>query len=119
MLVAPILVATLTLPTIGAPAPARQTLTRQAQTHALTIAAPAARGEGRQDTDTQIKKDPKWDGAVKGALAGGGAGLLAGFAFYGKGGGEWPDQGGFVFATSVMGSAIGAATGLIIDLVRK
>lgn len=119
MLVAPILVATLTLPTIGAPAPMHQTLTRQAQAHALAIAVPAARGAAGQTTDVPVKKDPKWDGALKGGLLGGGAGLILGMATYGKGGGEWPDQRGFVFATTVMGTAVGAVTGLIIDRARK
>lgn len=113
MFTTPILLASLVLPAAPQPAPA-VSLVSQLSVHAASAAA-------RQDAPqaAEPKKDPKWDGAVKGAFYGAAAGGFFGLVSYGKGGGEWPAQGPYLGATTVFGAAVGAATGLIVDLVRR
>jgi len=117
MFTAPLLVAgLLTLGPQPQPPPAFPSLTAQAQARAHSIVL-------TQDTQTTAEpaksRDPLWDGPAKGAFLGGLAGLVGGVVGYGKGGGEWPEQGGFLMATTVFGAAVGAATGLVVDLIRR
>ena len=65
------------------------------------------------------RKDHKWDGALGGAVAGAAGGALAGLFFYGRGEGEWPSMGVFVAGTTLYGTVIGGATGLVIDLIKR
>jgi hypothetical protein len=121
MLVAAILAASLTLPsTTGAAASMHHDVTRQALAHAVAVSAAAAGSPivGAQAAKPQTNKDPKWDGALKGALIGGAAGLLVGLKAEDKHGSA--SFGFYVVPTATLiGAGIGAVTGLIIDLARK
>ena len=112
MFTTPILLASLVLPAAPQPAP-RVSLVSQLSAHAASITAKET------PQATEQKKDPRWDGALKGAFYGAAAGGFFGLVTYGKGGGEWPSQGPYLGATTLFGSAVGAATGLIVDLIRR